>query len=1092
MRALSLVLGLCGLALAADDDDVPDTALIEQQLSAVQADGALTEADRAAATAQLQAAQRAVQDAAAQHEKRDDTARRARLAPGRIAALRDARPQLLPLPARSAGVTVHRAALSDAQSALEAALGEFDRLARQVQALTQAPLTLQRELAQARTNLQNMDNRRQPDDTTGGLLARATSLAMAARRSALLAGIALREEQLRTVEVRRELAQAERDAAERRAVALQDQVAALSARLSETRQKLARQELVDAETLVQSTADAHPLIRQAAAQQAVLTRELAQVLQADDATDSAIVATRTRQSEIEELYRTAQAQLDLADLSGALVKALNDRRLRLPRPSDYSRNATARNRDIGEARLRQLQLTEQQRALGLPYQRAGEQLKKLQPPLDKDAQAELRRTLIGLLRAQADLLGRLDDAYARHIALLSDLDRREQQLLQVAGNYTDLLDRRLLWTADLAPMGLTWLRSWPAAIVQLLHPARWGELPSALVTTLATQPWWALSLALPLMLMALRGRLRRHQLQDTARLSDIYRDGAWLTLRALAYSGLRAVPWPLLLYLTGVLLELGSTANSHAGASGAALSGIAPLVFVLNFVHEIARDRGVLDAHYQWRDQARRMLRRQIVRLRLLAVPSGWLIIFTETLALPALRDTIGRASMVLFSLALAVFLSNTLHPQRGVISARHNGLIRQATTVAIPLLLAALAALGFYYAAIQLQDRLVQTAGWLLGVLLVYYLVLRALAITGRRLRLQRATTGSQAADGEGRTSTDEFDIEAVDEQARRLLGFALSLTIGGVLLWVWADLLPALQALDQVLLWDYQIGADSGEASDAVTLLSLVLAAGSAAITVLAASNLPGVLEIAVLRRTSLDAGARYATITVTRYIIVIVGVLTVMNLLGVEWAKAQWLVAALGVGIGFGLQEIIANFISGLIILGERPYRVGDLVTVGGVSGTVTRIRIRATTVTDFDRKELIVPNKTFITEQFINWTLSDQVLRVVVRVGVAYGSDTARTYQVLLDTVQANARVLHDPSPMVLFTGFGDSSLDFEVRAYVRTYHDVVPVGHELHMAIDQALRAAGIEIPFPQRDLHLRSVAPLAAQAMGSQPAAPAG
>ena len=300
------------------------------------------------------------------------------------------------------------------------------------------------------------------------------------------------------------------------------------------------------------------------------------------------------------------------------------------------------------------------------------------------------------------------------------------------------------------------------------------------------------------------------------------------------------------------------------------------------------------------------------------------------------------------------------------------------------------LATLGFYYAALQLQGRAVQTGWWLLGLLLVYYLVLRALAVAQRRLRLKQALAPDSPADGQDEPD-DALDIEAVDEQARSLLGFVLSLAIAGVLLWVWADLLPALQSLDQVVLWRYRLGGEAGAASGVVTLLSLLLAAGISAVTVFASRNLPGVLEIAVLQRLDMDAGARYAAITVTRYVIVTVGVLVAINLLGVEWAKAQWLVAALGVGIGFGLQEIIANFISGLIILAERPFRVGDIVTVGGVSGNVARIRIRATTITDFDRKELIVPNKTFITEQFVNWTLSDQVLRVVVKVGIAYGVD-----------------------------------------------------------------------------------------------------
>ncbi|WP_448509668.1 mechanosensitive ion channel domain-containing protein [Immundisolibacter sp.] len=1097
LRRALLWLTLCGLgcvvtAARAATDDPPDATLIAQRLAAVQADPSLGEAERGAVVAQLQAAQSALEDAAAQNAEREQLLRSVQRAPGRIAALHNASSPQLPSPPSGADVTNLSAALAEAQAALEAALAERDRWDRRVQSLTQAPITLQAQLTEARANLQALDTAASSEPAAGAL-ADATALARAARRSALLAGIALREEQLRTVEVRRELAQAERDAAERQAAALQDQVSALSARLSAARQALARQELDDAEALVASTADADPLVREAAARLAELTRELAGVLQADDQTGAAIEQVQARQGEVEALYRAAQAQLELAELGGTLTQALHNQRLRLPRPGDYRRDAAARNRDIGEARLRQLGLAEQRRALGLPYQRADELVRQRQPPLEEDQRVALRQQLGGLLRAQADLMGRLDNAYGRRIALLSDLGRRQQQLLQVAQNYASLLDRRLLWTPDVDPLGLAWLRAWPPAAHELLQPARWAELPAALVTTLVTRPLAALALLLPLVLLALRGRLRQQQLADALRLVDIHRDSAWYTALSLVYTALHELPWPLLMYLLGRLLACGSAEATLADASGAALSGMAPAVFVLGFMRELARNGGVLDAHYQWQATARQIVRRQVVRLRLLAVPAGLLVIFTERLGQAAPRATIGRLAFVAFSLGLAIFLWRTLHPQRGApaayLAARPDSRLWRWRRVWHPLaagsalLPAVLAMLGFYYAAVQIQARAVQTGWCLLGVLLVYYLVLRALAVTQRRLRLRQALAPDVPADDED-AADDALDIEAVDEQARRLLGFVRSLAIVGVLLWAWADLLPALQSLDQIVLWRYRLGGEAGAASGVVTLLSLLLAGGVAAVTVLASRNLPGALEIAVLQRLDMDAGARYAAITVTRYVIVTVGALVAVNLLGVEWAKAQWLVAALGVGIGFGLQEIIANFISGLIILAERPFRVGDIVTVGGVSGNVTRIRIRATTITDFDRKELIVPNKTFITEQFVNWTLSDQVLRVTVKVGVAYGSDTQRVCGVLADVAGANRRVARDPAPQVLFTGFGDSALEFEVRVYVRALQDSVPAQHELHMAINQALREAGIEIPFPQRDMHLRSVSAQAAQAIG--------
>jgi len=186
----------------------------------------------------------------------------------------------------------------------------------------------------------------------------------------------------------------------------------------------------------------------------------------------------------------------------------------------------------------------------------------------------------------------------------------------------------------------------------------------------------------------------------------------------------------------------------------------------------------------------------------------------------------------------------------------------------------------------------------------------------------------------------------------------------------------------------------------------------------------------------------------------------------------------VAALGVGLGFGLQEIVANFVCGLIILFERPFRVGDMVTIGDQTGKVTIIQIRATTVTDWDRRELIVPNKEFITGKLINWSLSDPITRVVIPVGVAYGSDTQETEKLLLKIARENQMVLSQPEPSALFLGFGDNSLNFELRVFVRGMDNRLPVTHHLHLAIEREFRTAGINIAFPQRDIHLDTLGPL--------------
>ena len=257
-------------------------------------------------------------------------------------------------------------------------------------------------------------------------------------------------------------------------------------------------------------------------------------------------------------------------------------------------------------------------------------------------------------------------------------------------------------------------------------------------------------------------------------------------------------------------------------------------------------------------------------------------------------------------------------------------------------------------------------------------------------------------------------------------------------------------------------------------VTLADLLLGLVVAAVTAVASRNLPGLMEIAVLQRLTLQPGSRYAINTLVRYVVITVGTIAVLNIVGWDWSQIQWLVAALSVGLGFGLQEIVANFVSGLIILFERPVRVGDTVTVGQLTGSGSKVRIRATTITDWDRKEIIVPNKSFITEQVINWTLSDPITRIVIPVGISYGSDVELAHRVMEDTLRSLPLVLDEPPSRAYFIGFGDSSLDFKLYLYSRQLADRLPLMHAVHESILKALREHNIEIPFPQRDLHLRS------------------
>ncbi len=203
-------------------------------------------------------------------------------------------------------------------------------------------------------------------------------------------------------------------------------------------------------------------------------------------------------------------------------------------------------------------------------------------------------------------------------------------------------------------------------------------------------------------------------------------------------------------------------------------------------------------------------------------------------------------------------------------------------------------------------------------------------------------------------------------------------------------------------------------------------------------------------------------------------VIGVMVAFSCIGIGWSKVQFLAAAITVGLGFGLQEIFVNMVSGLNILFERQVRVGDVVTIGSTSGRISRIRIRATTIVDWHHKELIIPNKEFVTGQVVNWSLTSPMIRVDVPVDVAYGSNIDQVLATLRGVADDHPLVLKDPKPSTLFVGFGDSTLNFELRAHIADSSNSLGVRHDLLLAIDRLFREKAIEIAFPQRDIHIRS------------------
>ncbi len=317
--------------------------------------------------------------------------------------------------------------------------------------------------------------------------------------------------------------------------------------------------------------------------------------------------------------------------------------------------------------------------------------------------------------------------------------------------------------------------------------------------------------------------------------------------------------------------------------------------------------------------------------------------------------------------------------------------------------------------------------------------------------------------------SSTEEDD--ALDDLALGLHRLAAGVTGVFALLavaWVW-DLNAALARflLDQPLWWiDEQTPVTLGNVCHAVIVLLLGATAWRYMNTF---------FSVTLFRRMPDDPGVRFAIVTLCRYLAIGLALIIALGAIHLDMAKIGVVLAALGVGLGFGLQEVVSNFVCGIILLLERPIRIGDVVTVGGTSGKVDRINIRATTIINADNQCMIVPNREFITGNLVNWTHKDKIVRVLLKVGVAYGNDPDRIVELLLEIAQADVDVLSNPAPGAHLDEFGDFALVFSLSVYVAEPGLSSKTKHRLYKAVQDRFSREEIVLPYPTHELHVSRV-----------------
>jgi potassium efflux system protein len=979
-------------------------------------------------------------------------------------------------------------ALPEAQQALDAANGEAATLKTDLEQLETRLRDMSTRATAAREDQtaekQALDALENPDAAQAGdqdpVLVDARRAALTAERRARSAKLNLLEQEVISLPARQASATARRDLAAAKLDKLSKRIPIIEARANALKEMEAAKRQEEADQEARRLSLQHPMLEAFVKDTEVIRQREADASRLVDEGKSTLAEVQADIARVRDSKVAAQQVLEIGSIGGEFSELLRAMRAQLPATARLQRRIWGRDQAIVDARLRRLQAEDARRVLSDASGMADRIMASSAKQGEAAPPADVRPKLEKLITARRDLYVQLHESLVTRIGQLAELNAAERDLLNQTTQLGALLNSRLLWLPSSKPIGAGWLNQVRTSFGWIGDTEAWTATGKALIERAADRP---LLTGIVLFIVGALFLLTRRMFARLAAISDAVgrysTDNYWRTPEALFLSALLAIKTPIAFGYAGWLLTQLPQASDFSAGVGVGLLSVASIVAFLRFVQYICVENGLFSVHFGWPERARVVLWQNILWLKYAIIPVAFILAMINVSSAQNLRDGLGRFAFLAGGVAVSIFIARVLHPRTGIFAERLSPggslwatrFIWHTLLWMVPLAIAGLALWGYYDGASQIQDGLTLTVAIVVAAFLAYNVVMRQVLVARRRLEIRRAyerrekaraqLAAQEASEATGEAQPlhvgePEVDIASISEQTRKLVRLLAFLLLGTALYFFWREALPSLALLD-VALWQQTVTVDGATKSIPVTVSNVMVALAIGVITVIASRNLPGLLEITALHRLNIEAGTRYAVGAVSRYVIAIVGIVLAFRSVGFDWSQVQWIVAALGVGVGFGLQEIVANFISGLIILFERPVRVGDTVTIGNLTGTVSRIHIRATSMTDGENREIIIPNKSLITEKVINWTLTDSITRVTLKVAVRYGTDTLRAQMLILDAVKATPHVLDNPAPSVFFIGFGPSNLEFEVRASVLQLAHRSTVINDLYVAIERALR-----------------------------------
>jgi small-conductance mechanosensitive channel len=880
---------------------------------------------------------------------------------------------------------------------------------------------------------------------------------------------------------RQELARMRAEVYKARHEKIDVQLQALRNNLNSQRQREAERALEKTEQLAEQNGDLPASLRK----ELQINRELSAALN-DQAQQMDLISSQQRRAaaqtlQVRQALSTIIEQSQWLSASTALGETLRAQVAILPEMPKPQQLDSA----MADLRVQRLRFENQLESLP---QRAKELKQDDGTPLTSAQQ----RIVDAQLRTQRDLLNSLLSGCDTQILELTKLKVANTQLVDALNEIQDAAHRYLFWVPDVSPITLSYPLNVAQDLTRVLSLDTLTQLSGAFVMMVTSRETLIpLFGAVLLVIFSISSRKHYHAFlaRASSRVGKVTQDEFLLTLRTVFWSILVALPLPVLWAALGFGLQ-NAWPYPVAVAIGEGVTATLPVLWICMISAAFAHPQGLFIVHFRWPvKQVSRAMRYYQMSIWLI-VPLIMALITFDNLNDREFSNTLGRLCFILLCLALAL-VTNSLKragiplylDKKGsgenVINTALWGLLLSA-----PLIAALASTVGYLTTAQKLLARLeTSVAIWFL-LLVIYHIIRRWMLIQRRRIAFDRAKQRradilAQRAKGEEESShtpnsiegamevdETEIDLDAISAQSLRLVRSILTMVALVSVIVLWSEIHSAFGFLENIKLWDVNSTVNGIDIAQPITLGALLIAILVLIVTMQLVRNLPALLELAVLQHLDLTPGTGYAITTITKYLLLLFGAILSFSWIGIEWSKLQWVVTALSVGLGFGMQEIFSNFISGLIILFEKPIRIGDTVTIRNLTGTVTKINTRATTISDWDRKEIIVPNKAFITEQFINWSLSDTLTRVVLTVPAPAEANTEEVTKILINSAERCSLVLDNPTPEAYLVDLQQGIQIFELRIYAAEMGHRMPLRHEIHQLILAGYREHGITLPYP--------------------------